>query len=202
MQAARGASLNARNIEGADDADDADDAAGATEAHDGSTPVAGTGQPRRVVMFATVAALTIALDVVTKVAAVAVLADREPVVVVPGVLDLTLVRNPGAAFGLGTGQTWLLSAIAIVVVGVVLRMAGRLRDRGWALALGLLLGGAVGNLLDRLFRQPGPMRGHVIDFLQLPNWPVFNLADSAICLAAALVVWRSLRGVELDGRTE
>jgi signal peptidase II len=81
-------------------------------------------------------------------------------------------------------------------------MAGRLRDRGWALALGLLLGGAVGNLLDRLFRQPGPMRGHVIDFLQLPNWPVFNLADSAICLAAALVVWRSLRGVELDGRTE
>ncbi|HZG97497.1 MAG TPA: signal peptidase II [Nocardioidaceae bacterium] len=199
MQAARGASLNARNIEGADDADDA---AGATEAHDGSTPVAGTGQPRRVVMFATVAALTIALDVVTKVAAVAFLADREPVVVVPGVLDLTLVRNPGAAFGLGTGQTWLLSAIAIVVVGVVLRMAGRLRDRGWALALGLLLGGAVGNLLDRLFRQPGPMRGHVIDFLQLPNWPVFNLADSAICLAAALVVWRSLRGVELDGRTE
>jgi signal peptidase II len=196
MQAARGASLNARNIEGADDA------AGATEAHDGSTPVAGTGQPRRVVMFATVAALTIALDVVTKVAAVAFLADREPVVVVPGVLDLTLVRNPGAAFGLGTGQTWLLSAIAIVVVGVVLRMAGRLRDRGWALALGLLLGGAVGNLLDRLFRQPGPMRGHVIDFLQLPNWPVFNLADSAICLAAALVVWRSLRGVELDGRTE
>ena len=199
MQAARGASLNARNIEGADDADDA---AGATEAHDGSTPVAGTGQPRRVVMFATVAALTIALDVVTKVAAVAFLADREPVVVVPGVLDLTLVRNPGAAFGLGTGQTWLLSAIAIIVVGVVLRMAGRLRDRGWALALGLLLGGAVGNLLDRLFRQPGPMRGHVIDFLQLPNWPVFNLADSAICLAAALVVWRSLRGVELDGRTE
>ena len=196
MQAARGASLNARNIEGADDA------AGATEAHDGSTPVAGTGQPRRVVMFATVAALTIALDVVTKVAAVAFLADREPVVVVPGVLDLTLVRNPGAAFGLGTGQTWLLSAIAIIVVGVVLRMAGRLRDRGWALALGLLLGGAVGNLLDRLFRQPGPMRGHVIDFLQLPNWPVFNLADSAICLAAALVVWRSLRGVELDGRTE
>ena len=153
-------------------------------------------------MFATVAVLTIALDVVTKVAAVEFLADRDPVEVVPGVLDLTLVRNPGAAFGLGTGQTWLLSAIAIVVVGVVLRMAGRLRDRGWALALGLLLGGAVGNLLDRLFRQPGPMRGHVIDFLQLPNWPVFNLADSAICLAAALVVWRSLRGVELDGRTE
>jgi signal peptidase II len=153
-------------------------------------------------MFATVAVLTIALDVVTKVAAVEFLADRDPVEVVPGVLDLTLVRNPGAAFGLGTGQTWLLSAIAIIVVGVVLRMAGRLRDRGWALALGLLLGGAVGNLLDRLFRQPGPMRGHVIDFLQLPNWPVFNLADSAICLAAALVVWRSLRGVELDGRTE
>jgi len=155
-----------------------------------------------VVTFAVVATLTIALDVATKVAAVAFLSDRDPVEVVPGVLDLTLVRNPGAAFGLATDLTWLLSAIAIVVAGVVLRMAGRLRDRGWALALGLLLGGAVGNLLDRLLRQPGPMQGHVIDFLQLPNWPVFNLADSAICVAAAVVVWRSLRGIGLDGRTE
>jgi signal peptidase II len=199
MQAARGASLNASHIEGAD----GDDAAGSDDAQEHNTPpLAGTPQPRRVVTFAFVATLTIAADVATKVAAVEFLSGRDPVEVVPGVLDLTLVRNPGAAFGLGTGLTWLLSAIAIVVVVVVLRMAGRLRDRGWALALGLLLGGAVGNLTDRLLRQPGPMRGHVIDFLQLPNWPVFNLADSAICLAAALVMWRSLRGIGLDGRTE
>ena len=190
MQAARGASLNARNIEG--DFDNPDDAAADAE-----------GQaPRRVITFAVIAILTIASDVATKVAAVELLSARDPVEVVPGVLDLTLVRNPGAAFGLGTGLTWLLTVVAIVVVAVVLRMAGRLRDRGWAVALGLLLGGAVGNLIDRLLRQPGPMRGHVIDFLQLPNWPVFNLADSAICVAAAVVMWRSLRGVGLDGRTE
>jgi signal peptidase II len=199
MQAARGASLNARNIE-----DDIDDAAGSTEASPAGDPSAEDTPhgPRRVVLFAVVATLTIAFDVATKVAAVEFLAGRDPVEVVPGVLNLTFVRNPGAAFGLGTGLTWLLSGIAIVVVGVVLRMAGRLRDRAWAVALGLLLGGAVGNLVDRLLRQPGPMRGHVVDFLQLPNWPVFNVADSAICVAAALVMWRSLRGVGLDGRTE
>jgi signal peptidase II len=117
-------------------------------------------------------------------------------------LQLTLVRNPGAAFGLATGLTLLLTCVAAVVVLVLLRMAGRLRDRGWAIAFGLLLGGATGNLVDRLFRQPGPFRGHVVDFLQLPNWPVFNIADSAICVAAALVVFRSLRGIGLDGRHE
>jgi signal peptidase II len=79
-------------------------------------------------------------------------------------------------------------------------MASRLRDRTWAVALGLLLGGALGNLTDRLVRQPGFMRGHVVDFLELPNWPVFNIADAALTVAAVLVVVQSLRGVGTDGR--
>jgi signal peptidase II len=67
-------------------------------------------------------------------------------------------------------------------------------------ALGLLLGGALGNLTDRIFRSPGPLRGHVVDFLELPHWPIFNLADSAIVLGAVLITLQSLRGVHLDGR--
>jgi signal peptidase II len=76
----------------------------------------------------------------------------------------------------------------------------RLRNRTWAVALGLLLGGALGNLTDRLVRQPGVMRGHVVDFLELPNWPVFNIADTALTLAAVLIVVQSLRGIGTDGR--
>ena len=187
MQAARGASLNARDTE-----------SGSSAAIDPAEAL----PPRRVVSVAVIAVVTFLLDLGTKVAAVERLTGREPVEVVPGVLQLTLVRNPGAAFGLAAGLTLLLTCVAAVVVVVLLRMAGRLRDRGWAIAFGLLLGGAVGNLIDRLFRQPGPFRGHVVDFLQLPNWPVFNVADAAICVAAAVVVFRSLRGVGLDGRHE
>lgn len=185
MQAARRASLNIRDTDGA---------AGTAEV----APL----PPRRVFSFVLTAVVVYVLDVVSKVLAVELLADRPPVDVVPGVLQLTLLRNPGAAFSLATGLTIVLTLIAVLVVGAVLRMAGRLRDRGWAIALGLLLGGAVGNLTDRLLREPGPLRGHVVDFLQLPHWPVFNLADSAICVAAALVAWRSVRGIGLDGRRD
>ncbi len=183
MQAARGASLKLSDTDGA------------------VSSVEGP-PPRRLRTFALAAVVVYALDVVTKVLAVALLADRPPVDVVPGALQLTLVRNPGAAFSLATGLTVALTVIALVVVVVVLRMAGRLRDRCWAVALGLLLGGALGNLTDRLLREPGPLRGHVVDFLALPHWPVFNLADSAICVAAVLVAWRSVRGIGLDGRRE
>ena len=180
MQAARGTSLNHAN-----------GAAG---------EIAPALAPRRVRTFAVATVAVLALDVASKVLAVRLLADRAPVDVVPGLLRLTLLRNPGAAFSLGTGLTVALTVIAAAVVVVVLRMAARLRDRGWALALGLLLGGALGNLTDRLLRQPGPLRGHVVDFIALPHWPVFNLADSAICVAAALVALRSVQGIGLDGR--
>ncbi len=108
------------------------------------------------------------------------LSDREPVTLLGGLLTLRLVRNPGAAFGFAEGLTIAFTVVAVAVVVVILRLSRRLRSTPWAVALGLVLGGAVGNLVDRIFRAPGPGRGHVVDFLELPHWPVFNLADSAI----------------------
>ena len=149
----------------------------------------------RLTQLLSVALAVLALDVVTKLVAVRELSDREPVSLLGGVLTLRLVRNPGAAFGMAQGLTVVLTVIALVVVVAILRMASRLRNGWWAAALGLVLGGALGNLGDRLFRAPGPGRGHVVDFLELPHWPVFNLADSAIVLAGALMVVLSLSGV-------
>lgn len=137
----------------------------------------------------------LALDLVTKLLAVRELSDREPIELAGGILTLRLVRNSGAAFGMAQGLTVVLTALALVVVVVILRMATRLRSVWWAVALGLVLGGALGNLVDRLFRAPGPGRGPVVDFLELPNWPVFNVADSAIVCAAVLMVLLSARGV-------
>ena len=109
------------------------------------------------------------------------------------------MRNPGAAFSFATGATWVFTLIAVVVVVAVLRVARRLGSTGWALALGLLLAGAVGNLTDRLLRAPAPGRGHVVDFLELPNWPIFNVADTAICAASVMVVVLAVKGVDVDG---
>ena len=122
-----------------------------------------------------------------------------PVSVIPHVLTLTLTRNAGAAFSIGTGATLLFSAVAIAVVVVIARTARSLASRGWAVALGLLLGGALGNLVDRIFRAPGPFRGHVVDWIELPHWPVFNLADAAIVTGGLLAVVLVTRGIELDG---
>jgi signal peptidase II len=150
-------------------------------------------------LFAAVAATTYAVDVVTKALAVAQLEGRAPVRVLGDLLQLTLVRNPGAAFSTGTSYTLVLSFIALAAVLVVLYVARTLSDRLWAIGLGCLLGGVLGNLTDRVFRPPAPFRGHVVDFLQLPHWPVFNVADVCINAAAVLIVIQSLRGVRLSG---
>ncbi len=141
-------------------------------------------------------------DQVTKLLAVDRLVEGEPVPVVDGVLDLYLLYNPGAAFSLGTGATPLLTVFAVVVVVGVAVVARRLGSRAWALTLGVLMGGALGNLTDRLLREPGPLHGHVVDFLRLPRWPVFNVADMAVVTAAVLVVLLTLRGVGVDGSRE
>jgi signal peptidase II len=145
------------------------------------------------------AAVVLAADAISKAIVVATLADRAPVVVIDHVLTLTLTRNAGAAFSIGGGATVLFTVVAVAVAAVIIRTARRLVSRGWALSLGLLLGGALGNLTDRLFRAPGPLRGHVVDWIQLPHWPVFNLADSAIVIGGVLAVLISLWGIELDG---
>ena len=99
-------------------------------------------------------------------------------------LQLNLIRNPGAAFSIGTGLHVDPHPGGRSVVAVIVATSRRLGSRGWAVALGLLLGGALGNLTDRMVRPPGPGRGHVVDFLQLPHWPIFNVADSAVVTAA------------------
>lgn len=156
---------------------------------------------RRLGLFLLVGVLAYAVDVITKIIAVAKLEGPpvKTVNVIPNVLDLTLVRNSGAAFGIATGYTAVLTVIALGVCVVVIRVARTLRDPVWAVALGLLLGGALGNLTDRLVRAPGPLQGHVVDFLQLPHWPVFNLADCCVCVAAALIALQSFRGIRPDG---
>jgi signal peptidase II len=154
---------------------------------------------RHRLLFAAVALAAYALDVGTKLVAVARLTPDDPVDVVGGLLRFELVRNPGAAFSTGTSYTVLLSGIAVIAAGVVLRFGRRLGDRTWAVALGLLLAGVAGNLTDRVFREPGFLRGHVVDFLELPHWPVFNVADMLIDAAVLLIVVQTWRGVGITG---
>lgn len=162
----------------------------------------GTSPRRRrgaLVLFAVLTAAVAGLDQYTKVLATQRL---EPYVVYPflgDVISLQLIFNPGAAFSLATGLTWLLTAVAAVVVIVVVRAARRMRSVGWAIALGMLLGGALGNLIDRLLRDPGFARGEVVDFINYNGWFVGNIADIAIVVAAVLVALLALRGVEIDG---
>ena len=141
------------------------------------------------------------LDQATKSLAQHHLEDRD-VELVGEWFVLHLTRNPGAAFSTGTEYTVLLSLLAVVAVAVVLFLSRRVGSAGWAVAFGLLLAGVSGNLTDRLLREPGPLRGHVIDFLMLPNWPVFNIADICINTAAGLILLQAFRGVRLDGSRE
>jgi signal peptidase II len=161
-------------------------------------------QHRRVVLFAVVALAVLALDVLSKVLVVATLDHEPPKRLLGGAIYLDVARNSGAAFSLGTGFTVILTLIALAVVAVIVRTASRMRSTGWAIALGLILGGAVGNLVDRIFREPGVFRGHVVDWISLfgPNaehWPIFNLADSAIVCGAILAAILSLFGIPIDG---
>jgi signal peptidase II len=178
MQAARGASLS-----------------------DADTPEPNPSGDRRrgIAILISVAAVVYVLDQVTKILAVRNLTGRDPVYLVDSVLDLRLVRNPGAAFGLAGGATIVFTLVAATVIVVILRTARKLRNVWWAVALGLLLGGALGNLTDRVFRAPGTLRGHVVDFIHVPHWPVFNVADSAIVCGAILMVLLSLSGRSFDG---
>ncbi len=171
-------------------------AAGGAPLSDGERPV---GTRSRLPLLLAVAGLVLAADMVTKWLAVRELGDREPVELLGGLLTLRLVRNGGAAFGAAQGLTVVLTVVAAGVVVVILRLSRRLASLPWAVALGLVLGGAVGNLVDRVFRAPSPGRGHVVDFLGLPHWPVFNLADSAIVCAGVLLVVLSARGITYDG---
>jgi signal peptidase II len=151
-------------------------------------------------VFAVVAALGYGLDLVSKALAVAHLGGRPPVHVIGDLLTLYLARNPGAAFSTGTSYTVVLTFVALGAGILTLWVARRVVSIGWAFGLGFLMAGVLGNLTDRLFRPPGPFHGHVVDFLQLPHWPIFNVADMCINVAAALIIVQAARGISVDGR--
>ena len=159
-----------------------------------------TGRKLPVVIGVAFTVLT--LDVVTKLIVVHTLSGHSPIRLLGGFLTLLLLRNSGAAFSIGTSMTIVFTAIAVAVIVYILRAARRLRSLPWAITLGLLLGGATGNLTDRVFRSPGLFRGDVVDWIELPHWPVFNLADSAIVCGGVLAVLLALRGIRLDGSRE
>jgi signal peptidase II len=142
-----------------------------------------------------VAALIWGLDLSTKIWAVNNLSARNPVEILGSFFQLTLIRNPGAAFSFATGATVVFTAIAVAAVIVIVYYSSKITSLGWASTLGLLLGGVLGNLTDRLFRSPGFFKGEVIDWLEITNWPVFNLADSAIVIAAFLAILLTIRNV-------
>jgi len=148
-----------------------------------------------------VAIVVLVADQVTKALVVANMPGRPDIDVLGEWLQVTYTRNPGAAFSLGGGLTVLLTCIALAVVVFIFTMASRLGSFAWAVALGALLGGALGNLGDRLFREPSPFRGYVVDWIQVPNYPVFNIADSAVVCGAIAMVYLSVRGRPMGGRT-
>ncbi|MBO0770756.1 MAG: signal peptidase II [Actinobacteria bacterium] len=154
---------------------------------------------RRVVLLVVIAATVYLLDQVSKAVVVATLRPGQVVHLIDGVLQLQVLRNSGAAFSIGTSMTVVFSLIAVGVIVFIVRTSRRLGSAPWAVTLGLLLGGATGNLTDRLLRAPGTLRGDVVDWIQLPHWPVFNLADSAIVCGGVLAVLLATRGIRLDG---
>ena len=179
MQAARGASLNSSD-------------------HTSPDP---QPRPRRryVALFALIAVVAYGIDVVTKIVAVDRLTGQDPVEIVGSYFTLYLRYNSGAAFSFGTSYTLALSCVAILATVVTLWVARRLGSLGWAIGLGFLLAGVAGNLTDRIFRAPGVLRGHVVDFFMFPHFPVFNVADICINIAAAVIIIQALRGVRVDG---
>ena len=160
----------------------------------------GTALTRPRVLLVAVALLTVVLDAITKALVVEHLEKTgDSVRLLGGAVTLVVSRNSGAAFSFATGMTVVFTLVAVAVVVYIVRILPRLRSGGWALTLGLLLGGAVGNLIDRLTRAPGFAKGHVVDFISVPHFASFNVADSAITVGAGLALLLSFRGIELDG---
>lgn len=184
---------------------------------EGGAPVTGGGSRRRLfAVLVVLAAVIYAADLITKTVVLRTLEDQPPLVVIPDVLQFRVIFNSGAAFSIGTGMTFVFTFIAAGVVVAIVRTARKLGSRAWALTLGLLLGGALGNLTDRLLRYPSgfgrssQLQGHVVDFIEvLPGhfpiidyFPVFNVADSAIVCGGILAVLLAWRNVQIDGSKE
>ena len=145
------------------------------------------------------AAVVFAIDQGTKYLVVTQMQLGERITVIDGLLWWYSIRNSGAAFSMGENVTWIFTLVMVAAAIVVLYLLRRTRSLAWTLALGGLLGGICGNLFDRLFREPGFGSGHVVDFISVPNFAIFNVADSAICVCMALVVLLNFMGLNLNG---
>ncbi|MET9952628.1 signal peptidase II [Streptomyces sp. NPDC006339] len=154
---------------------------------------------RKIAALFVVALVAYLLDLGSKMLVVEKLEGREPIKVIGDLLRFEAIRNPGAAFGMGEAFTIIFTCIAAVVIVVIIRLSRKLYSLPWAIALGLLLGGALGNLTDRVFRSPGVFEGAVVDFIAPAHFAVFNLADSAIVCGGILIVILSFRGLDPDG---
>lgn len=159
---------------------------------------AGVGK-RKILALVGVAIVAYLLDLVSKLIVVARLEHQPPIDIIGDWLQFRALRNPGAAFGFGEAFTVIFTIIAAGVIVVVIRLARKLYSLPWAIALGLLLGGALGNLTDRIFRTPGVFEGAVVDFIAPKHFAVFNLADSAIVCGGILIVILSFKGLDPDG---
>jgi signal peptidase II len=192
------------------------DPSGANGVDNAAEDLPGTGDPdrrasgatrprgRAIAVLCIVAVLALVLDIVTKQLVVAHLRVGEPVRVIGGLLYFNSDRNGGAAFSMGTSITWVFPTIAIIVSGAIIYLSRSLRSMAWAVSLGLVLAGALGNLIDRLFRAPGPFRGEVVDFIALFNssargFAIFNIADSCLTIGVILAVLLELSGRHRDG---
>ncbi|SED88557.1 signal peptidase II Aspartic peptidase. MEROPS family A08 [Streptomyces sp. 2131.1] len=154
---------------------------------------------RRIILLFCVAVVAYLLDLGSKMLVVAKLEHQEPIELLGDWLKLDAIRNAGAAFGFGEAFTIIFTIIAATVIVVIARIARKLYSLPWAIALGLLLGGALGNLTDRIFRAPGVFEGAVVDFIAPAHFAVFNLADSAIVCGGILIVLLSFKGLDPDG---
>ncbi|GAA2128178.1 signal peptidase II [Arthrobacter sp. TE12231] len=151
------------------------------------------------VLFASFAVFAYVFDQLTKLWVTTTMTEGERIPVFPPLLHWFYIRNSGAAFSIGENVTWVFTIIMAAVSVAILMQLRKLGSLWWALALGLLLGGALGNLTDRLFREPSFAMGHVVDFIQLPNFAIFNIADSAVVSAVVIICLLTLRGISLDG---
>lgn len=154
---------------------------------------------RALVLLAAVAAFAYVADQLTKLWVTSTMVEGERVPVLPPLLQWYYIRNSGAAFSIGEGITWVFTLVMTAVSVGILVYARKVRSLWWGVSLGLVLGGALGNLTDRLFREPSFGMGHVVDFISLPNFAIFNVADSAVVCGVVLVCLLTLRGVSLDG---
>jgi len=138
----------------------------------------------------------IGVDRITKIWAENNLQFAQPQEVIGTLLQFNLVYNPGAAFSIFTDATWVFTLFAIAFSLFILTFANRITTTPWKIAAGMGLGGAIGNLIDRIVNEPGIGQGHVIDFLMIPYWPIFNIADASMSIAVAIIIIASLRGID------